>query len=210
MGKKYQDTIGSRIRELRLQKNMTQKELSEIPTLRVQRNLINYWENDERDIKSNQIIALANYFGVTCDEILRGIKSENVGINEKTGLRDKAIETLEKLNGSIDNKDSKPREKYIASTTLRAINYMLENEHDFNIFMLSGRYFWDKYTTEKRVVASKTGEETSRIVFFNETAGFTDYLMVDGISSSIFVTLQEKYMELKKETQKEESPNGEH
>ena len=98
MGEMYQETIGDRIRNLRLKKKMTQQELADINTLRVQRNLINYWENNERDIKSGQIIALADFFNTTCDYILRGVKSENIDINRKTGLLDKPIDMLEQFS----------------------------------------------------------------------------------------------------------------
>ena len=102
MNKKYQNTIGERIRALRINKGLTQKELADIPTLRVQRNLVNYWENDERDIKSGQIIVLADYFNTTCDYILRGISPENVDVSRQLGLSDGMVELLKRLNSPLD------------------------------------------------------------------------------------------------------------
>lgn len=116
MEEKYQKGIGERIRELRLKKNMTQQELANIPTLRVQRNLVNYWENDERDIKSWQIIALADFFNVTCDYILRGIEAENVDIHKKTGLSETAINILSFY------KD------YKIENFIKTINFLIEQE----------------------------------------------------------------------------------
>ena len=114
MNKKYQKSFGERIRDLRLAKGMTQKELADIPTLRIQRNLVNYWENDERDIKSGQIIALSNYFGVSCDYILRGVEAENIDFNKHTGLSDEAIKILAEI-------------RYDRETMIKTINLLLTN-----------------------------------------------------------------------------------
>lgn len=95
MAKSNTNTIGSRIQVLRKNKGETQADLAKC--LNVKRETVNQWENNERDLKTQYTISLADHFSVTCDEILRGVKSENVDINTKTGLSDEAVKTLCKL-----------------------------------------------------------------------------------------------------------------
>lgn len=83
------NTIGGRIEQLRKDKGLTQAELAK--AMYVRRETIVQWENGDRDLKTQATISLADFFGVTCDEILRGIKAENVDINKKTGLTANAI-----------------------------------------------------------------------------------------------------------------------
>jgi len=66
------------------------------------RETITQWESGARDLKTEYTIKLADYFGVTCDYILRGVKAENVDINKRLGLSDEAIEEIEDLK-SNDN-----------------------------------------------------------------------------------------------------------
>jgi len=84
--------IGKRITALREARDLTQAELA--GALFVKRETVNQWENETRDLKTDYTVKLANYFNVTCDYILRGVKAENVETNNKTGLSDKAIDKL--------------------------------------------------------------------------------------------------------------------
>ena len=43
------------------------------------------------------LVKIADYFGVTCDELLRGVKSENIGIHERLRLSDISIAAIERL-----------------------------------------------------------------------------------------------------------------
>lgn len=104
--------IGKRIKQLRENKGLTQKELAE--KLTVKRETVNQWENGTRDLKTEYTIKLANFFEVTCDEILRGVKAENVSINKDLGLSDSAIEILNILKSmNIDD-------------VLNVINFLIE------------------------------------------------------------------------------------
>jgi transcriptional regulator with XRE-family HTH domain len=94
------EDIGARIKQLREKKGLTQAKLAK--ELSVNRETVNQWENGTRDLKTQYTIRLADFFGVTCDDILRGIKAENVDICAETGLSDKAIEIIKhnKHNGN--------------------------------------------------------------------------------------------------------------
>ena len=88
--------IWQRIRELREKSGITQDRLAK--ELAISRETVVKWENGERDLKTEYTIKLADYFGVTCDYILRGVKAENISINKLTGLSDEAIISLTNLN----------------------------------------------------------------------------------------------------------------
>lgn len=98
------NSIGSRIEALRNEgkgkdgKKLTQQEVaSGITTLKgenVSRETVKQWEGNERQLKSRDIIALADYYGVSCDYILRGIKADNLDIHKQTGLSDGAINNI--------------------------------------------------------------------------------------------------------------------
>lgn len=90
------NTIGDRIRNLRITKGETQVELAK--ALVVKRETVNQWENEARDLKTLYTVLLAKHFETTCDYILRGIESQNISVHEKTGLSDKAIEKLYRNN----------------------------------------------------------------------------------------------------------------
>jgi transcriptional regulator with XRE-family HTH domain len=89
--------IGKRIIELRATHNLTQEQLAK--ALNVSREVVGKWETGTRDLKTGHTIALANYFQISCDELLRGIKADHVNINEATGLSSDAIE---KIKNSIN------------------------------------------------------------------------------------------------------------
>jgi transcriptional regulator with XRE-family HTH domain len=84
--------IGARIAAMRKQRGISQDDLAK--KLSVSREVVAKWENGTRDLKTQYTVGIANYFKVSCDEILRGIKASNISINERTGLSDKAIEAL--------------------------------------------------------------------------------------------------------------------
>lgn len=64
------EEIGERIRFVREKKGMSQGKLAD--RLGVNRVTLTYWENGTRDIKTTDIVRLADALGVTCDYILNG------------------------------------------------------------------------------------------------------------------------------------------
>jgi len=136
-------TIGKRIKELRDACDITQEDLSK--ALFVKRETVNHWENGTRDLKTEYTVKLADYFGVTCDYILRGVEAENVGVNLKTGLCEDAINILKRLVDGINkynpNEESGESEenKYTMiknSSDLNVLNYLL-SEREGKIFFSS-------------------------------------------------------------------------
>jgi transcriptional regulator with XRE-family HTH domain len=89
--------IGRRIREMRESRGWTQQELADqIPIVR---SSLTKWENGYRDFKSEQIVRIADIFGVSCDYVLCGIQPEDSNIHRDLGLSGKAIERLKSWVG---------------------------------------------------------------------------------------------------------------
>ena len=66
-----ENTFGNILKELRLEKNMSQTELAK--QIGVGKSIISLWEKDECEPTLSKLIALAEFFGVTMD-YLAGIE----------------------------------------------------------------------------------------------------------------------------------------
>lgn len=87
-----QRQIGRRVKELREAKKTKQKEVADI--LEISVSAYAKLESGDRGLTSENCIALADYFGVTCDYILRGISAEYVDVYSGTGLEPASINAL--------------------------------------------------------------------------------------------------------------------
>ena len=65
-------TLGSRIAELRRKKNMTQEELA--AELGVTPQAVSKWETGTADPSTSNLLALAKLFGVSAEELLRSVE----------------------------------------------------------------------------------------------------------------------------------------
>jgi len=69
-------SMGSFLSELRKEKGITQRELAEL--LNVSDKTVSHWERDEHSPDLSMIPLLAEFFGVSCDELIKGErKAEN-------------------------------------------------------------------------------------------------------------------------------------
>ena len=87
-------TIGNRIRELRISKNMSQKELSEL--IDVSKSAISKYESDSLEPNIRVQIALAEAFNVTIDYLI-GYSDENTLAKSDDNIT-KMIELYKDLN----------------------------------------------------------------------------------------------------------------
>lgn len=101
--------------ELREEKTLTKKELAE--KLKISAASLGYYESGERLPDISIACKIADFFGITCDELIRGVKSENVNINKELGLSDKAIDILKILK--ITNLDD----------IVNVISFLIEKLH---------------------------------------------------------------------------------
>ena len=68
-------TFGERLYELRNKNNLSQEELAEV--LDVSRQSISKWENDKGYPEMTRLLFMSDYFDVSLDYLMRGIKKEN-------------------------------------------------------------------------------------------------------------------------------------
>jgi transcriptional regulator with XRE-family HTH domain len=100
------DGIGARIEELRAKSGKSQEQLAD--ELKVSRSKINMWERGERDLKSQDIIALSKALNVSSDYLLcmiGDVVTQDVDIrelNKKYGLSEKSLNVLADINKRIE------------------------------------------------------------------------------------------------------------
>lgn len=83
--------IGARIQKLREEKGVTQKAVGEILDLKPAG--YSKLELGNSSLAAKHCISLADYFGVSCDYILRGIEVENVDVCTRTCLKQESIDS---------------------------------------------------------------------------------------------------------------------
>ncbi len=72
-------TLGSRIKELRQAKGLTQSDLAKI--LNVTNKSISFWETDEKTPRMGKLEELAEYFNTTKSYLIEGKAAETPGNN---------------------------------------------------------------------------------------------------------------------------------
>ena len=112
-------TFGERLYELRNKNNLSQEELAEV--LDVSRQSISEWENDKAYPEMTRLLFMSDYFDVSLDYLMRGIKKEN---NE------------EKV--TADDADKNSNDKYKTKNILLVWNNFLSNlsPNQKTLFML--------------------------------------------------------------------------
>ena len=112
-------TFGERLYELRNKNNLSQEELAEV--LDVSRQSISKWENDKAYPEMTRLLFMSDYFDVSLDYLMRGIKKEN---NE------------EKV--TVDDADKISNDKYKTKNILLVWNNFLSNlsPNQKTLFML--------------------------------------------------------------------------
>lgn len=116
--------IGTRLKFLREKIGKTQKDIAGV--LGVTPAAYGKIEAGDRGLSSEYCIQLADYFGVTCDFLLRGISAENVDICARTGLDQKTISVLENSRLQLEKSDElvQPWKESLKS---RLINLLIQS-----------------------------------------------------------------------------------
>ena len=84
--------IGERVRNLRVKRGWTDEVLGQMIDL--SGSSLNNKERGVRDFTWDEMIRLSDVFRVSIDELVRGVKPENLAAHRKTGLTNAAVETL--------------------------------------------------------------------------------------------------------------------
>ena len=123
------NTIGERIAHLRKVKGISQRDLAN--AMYVKREVVTHWEVGDRDLKTEYTIKLADYFGVTCDYLLRGIQSENVDVARATGLNNKSIENI-KMLARLSTECNHPNLEIALNDFVSSVNFIWFLSHYMN------------------------------------------------------------------------------
>ncbi len=62
------ETFGKRLKDLRTERGLSQVELAK--RLNVGKSIISLWEKDECEPTASKIIAISNFFNISCDYLL--------------------------------------------------------------------------------------------------------------------------------------------
>jgi len=87
--------IGKRIAKLRNERALTQKQLAD--AIGYSRGYIGKLETNQVGISPEQIIAFADFFGVSCDYILRGYENADLPLGQKLNLSQETLDDLAML-----------------------------------------------------------------------------------------------------------------
>ena len=145
------ETFAERLKTLREKAGKKRQEVAD--SLGITRASLEYYEKGKRKPDIEVLAKVAKYYGVSCDYLLNGVKSENISINKITGLSDKAIENLKLYNriklaekkrwNYLENNDrisqSQKDEytiKYRNTHYIDIISYIIENLCNYKILDL--------------------------------------------------------------------------
>ena len=182
---KTQDIFKKKLEELRKSKGITQKDLAK--DLGVSRTTIGYYESGERLPDIETAVKIADYFDITCDELIRGIKTENVDINKKLGLSEVSIAVLEMINNK--NEDNE----------IQCLNWLICNIHFIQIIVLFSELYMYTNTTIEDMAEEyfKLNEETA---FYNKKnfkiINFESFLLGKDVTKYKLIKTFEKIIDI--------------
>jgi len=195
--------IGTRIAALRGEREVSQDDLAK--ALNVSREVVAKWENGSRDLKTQYSVALADYFGVTCDELLRGIKPENIKINKELGLSNDSIEALKALNTESRN--------LLDERVVSTINLLIENEDEYNVIRKIALYLTKLsqpiHAIDILRTSSLEGQEV-HIEATDEVTGLLFKFSYENLSNTFLIELQAQLLKLKESIEGKAVNDGKH
>ena len=84
--------IGERINQLRTRKNLTLKKLAD--KLGITDGALSMKLSGKRPFTADELFTISDIFDLTLDELVRGVRTENVNAQRATGLGERAISAL--------------------------------------------------------------------------------------------------------------------
>ena len=85
--------IAQRVRQLRNDRGWTQENLAQKASMK--RSALNMKEQCARKFNADEIIRISDAFGITAEELVRGVHPEQLDIHEAIGLSSEAIRSLQ-------------------------------------------------------------------------------------------------------------------
>lgn len=105
---------GQRLRKLREKKDVSQDDVA--AALHTSRTNYTKMEAGERDLKTTHCKALADYFGVTCDYLIRGVEADNVNAHNTYGLSEDALNFLKEEQKEMRKRKERRTERLATMT----------------------------------------------------------------------------------------------
>lgn len=122
----------------------------------ISRASLEYYEKGKRKPDVDVILKLADYYGVTCDYLLRGVRSSFAEIHSTTGLSDKSIEILQNICKTRKRGYIKMLNFLIEETEYVSKGYL---GYSFDNSALRGMYEYFFYKKpEKKYLVTSDGE----------------------------------------------------
>ena len=109
------NNLSKNIKFLRQQNKLTQEDIANV--VGKARSLISAWESDDRDITTEDIIKLSNYFNVSMDDLV----GKDLQMNEQNHHFDE-LEVLFNKNKDILTDDDKETIKFLIEKRKREID----------------------------------------------------------------------------------------
>ena len=97
-----QNELGNRLYSLRESRGLTKATIADM--LDISLDAYSKIESGARGLKASHAIALADYYDVSCDYILRGIQAENLDVCSETCLTSETIDSLKARKTNIEQK----------------------------------------------------------------------------------------------------------
>lgn len=113
--------LSKNIKFLRQQNKLTQEDIANV--VGKARSLISAWESDDRDITTEDIIKLSNYFNISMDDLV----GKDLQLNEQNKPFDE-LEVLFNKNKHILTDDDKETIKFLIEKRKRDIDKQMGNE----------------------------------------------------------------------------------
>ena len=146
----------------------------------ISRASLEYYEKGKRKPDVDVILKLADYYGVTCDYLLRGVRSSFAEIHKTTGLSDKSIEILQNIltlrkRAYIDMLNFLIEETDFGG--YRFYNSTLKSMYEYFLFKAKDKEFIISSNGDMIEITDKSDEDVAIII--SETAGFGEVGFVD-------------------------------
>lgn len=128
----YNKTFPRILRELIEQNNTTIQAVAN--QIGITRQAVSQYCNGETQPNGETLLKIADFFGVSCDYLLRGISAENISIQADLGLSEKSVEILKALKRLDDARNKASFEMFEQASEesfFKVFNAYIENmEHD--------------------------------------------------------------------------------
>jgi transcriptional regulator with XRE-family HTH domain len=174
------EAIGKRIERFRAEKGLTQQQVAD--ALYVDRVTISQWENGSRDIKTGNMVSLAEYFDVSCDYLLGRTRATAADdfmqeAVKRFGLNEQALAVLSDMPDLLGRaNESSKRIRQVSDTMLvrDLLNEMLASAEGQKALKTLARYCFSRikldddaehieYTTVNKVDSRKLYMESHGI-----------------------------------------------